>query len=232
MPARGGSKGIPQKNIKVFSGKPLIAHTIETALQSGFIDDVLVSTDSPEIAKISIDYGAEAPFLRPQEISGDNSQILETIVHALNFLMCEGRCYSRIVLLQPTSPLRTTQDIDSALSMFMLSDASSLVSVESVPHKFNPESIMFIEDGLLIGKEGMPRHGALRQDKKNYYVRNGPAILISKHSVISRGSLYGEHVIPYVMDRVSSIDIDDLNDWSDAEYHFNLRAKKDVFKKT
>lgn len=218
IPARGGSKGIYRKNIKEICGKPLIAYSIEAALSSTLIDDVIVSTDDVEIAEASILWGAETPFIRPTEISGDGSSVIDAISHALTWLAKNNRTYSTLVLLQPTSPLRTGMHIDEAIKIYEQSSATSLVSVNLVDHIYNPESLLTYENGVLISNGlGFPHKGAIRQQKKVYYAKNGPAILITRPSNIFSGSLYGDSVAPYMMDKISSIDIDDIYDFTMAE---------------
>lgn len=119
IPARGGSKGIPRKNVRPLSGKPLISYTIEAALNSVVIDDVVVTTDDEEIAEVARSYGAEIPFMRPAELAADESKTIDCVVHARDTLRAMDREYDAIVLLQPTSPLRVAEDIDAAASVWM-----------------------------------------------------------------------------------------------------------------
>ena len=147
IPARGGSKGIPKKNIKSLLGKPLIQYTIESALKSKYLDKIVVSTDDKKIADISEKLGAEIPCLRPKKLARDNTLILPVLQHMVNFLKKkENYNPFAIVLLQPTSPLRTVRHIDEAIELFLKKPkADSLVSVMQVPHNMTPISLMKID---------------------------------------------------------------------------------------
>ena len=129
IPARGGSKGIPRKNIKVLHGSPLIAYTIAAARNSRYIDDVVVTTDSDEIAKIARDYGASVPFMRPSELADDRSKTIDAVLHAVETLEDMGRTFDAVVLLQPTSPLRTSVDIDCSIETFYSHGSLGVASV-------------------------------------------------------------------------------------------------------
>ncbi len=148
IPARGGSKGIKDKNIYPLCGKPLIAYSIEAAKRSVFVDEVLVSTDSAIIADVAKKYGASVPFLRPTELASDTAKSIDAIVHAIETLRKEGKVFDILILLQPTSPLRITEDIDGSLSTFVRKSYKSLVSISEVND--NPILIRTIDnDGEL-----------------------------------------------------------------------------------
>ena len=132
IPARGGSKGIKNKNIADLCGKPLISYTIESAKNSKYIDDIVVTTDSRQIAEVSEKYGAEIPFIRPIELAGDTSKTIDAVIHAIDKLNELKRIYDVLVLLQPTQPLRTYEDIDNSIECFFRNDEKSLVSVSLV----------------------------------------------------------------------------------------------------
>jgi len=134
IPARGGSKRIPRKNVLDFSGKPLIAWTIESALGSKYIDQVIVSTDDTEIAQISKQYGADVPFMRPNEFSTDEAASKDVVLHVINNLKVIGQEFDYLILLQPTSPLRTSVHIDEAIEMLVLQQANNIVSVTRIEH--------------------------------------------------------------------------------------------------
>jgi len=226
IPARSGSKGIPRKNIVQLGGRPLIAYTCEAARGSRRITRIILSTDDKEIAAIGLAWGAEAPFLRPVELAQDEIPMLDVVQHTLTWLKAvQDYEPDLIVLLQPTSPFRKAEHIDAAVNLLLESDADSVVSVVEVPHQFNPISVMKIENGRLI--PFLPAEGVRvqrRQDKPRVYARNGPAILVTRLSVVERtGSLYGESIIPYVMEGFESIDIDEPTDIQLAE--FLLREK-------
>lgn len=219
IPARGGSKAVLKKNIALLAGKPLLAYTCEAALSSQRLTTVLLNTDDPEIAYVGQACGVAVPFTRPESLAEDDTPILPVIQHTLNWLQENQALYIDIVvLLQPTSPLREAKHIDAALEQFIDSNADTLVSVVSVPHNFNPVSVMDLnEDGYLTPFVA----GSLilrRQDKPKVYARNGPAILAVRRDVIQNGRLYGDAVLPFEMDSISSIDIDTADDLALAEF--------------
>ena len=212
IPARGGSKGIPRKNLYPILGKPLIAYSIEAAQQSRLLTHVVVSTDDDEIADEANRMGARVPFMRPSEFAGDQSNAFGVIQHAVDFYRQSGIEFELLVYLQPTSPLRDAQMIDDCITLMMASDADSLVSVMDVPHQFSPDSQMQAHQGYVkpvTGKVGRLR----RQEKTQYVARNGPAILITRPStLIDTQSLYGERILSYKMNRLDSMDIDEADD--------------------
>lgn len=225
IPARGGSKSIPQKNIALLNGKPLLAYTCEAALGSKMLDRVILSTDDKEIADVGKKYGAEVPFLRPLEFAQDSSGMREVIIHALDFLeKSEHSVPEIIVLLQPTSPLRTAQHIDAAIELLQKSGADCVVSVAEVPHQFTPASLMKLEHECLKSyQESAPL--LRRQDKPKMYARNGPAVLaLRRDSFLKHQNFYEGDVHPFVMSPEESIDIDTPFDFELAEYFLQKKA--------
>lgn len=217
IPARGGSKGIPHKNIKDMLGKPLIAYTIEKAKRSKYLDRLIVSTDDSEIADVARSYGAEVPFLRPAELASDSSRAIDTIRHDLVAMEdLDGKLYEYIVYLEPTSPNRSTEDINRAVELFLDSDADSLASVVEAT-QYHPILMKTIENGYLkpIYKqepEGMPR----QEYTPKAYMRNGCVYVFRRKNVLRR-ILWGEIILPYIMPIERSACIDDMNDWYLAE---------------
>ncbi len=215
IPARGGSKGIPKKNIVDFCGKPLIAWTIEAALKAKNKGKVVVSTDSKEIETVAKTYGADVPFLRPAEFSGDKDGALGVIKHAVDYFKDnEGWLADVIVYLQPTSPLRLPTHINQATKVYADEQYDVVVSVEEVPHNMLPSSLMAIDDSnRVIALEKnvvLDRH---IKTKNKLYARNGPAVLVIKASFLKLNSgLYSGDTGYIVMDKVSSVDIDDFQD--------------------
>ncbi len=219
IPARGGSKGIPHKNIVPLAGKPLLAYTCEAALQSQRLDRMILNTDDPEIAQVGRDYGVDVPFLRPADLAADDIPILPVIQHTLAWLDEHENFHTDVVvLLQPTSPLRRTEHIDAAVEKLTNSDADTVVSVIPVPHQFNPGSLMKLDSqGTLHPLQEGPLI-LRRQEKPRLYARNGPAILAIRREVIQQGELYGDCVLPLEMGRAESLDIDDADDLALAEF--------------
>ena len=214
VPARGGSKGIPQKNIYPLCNRPLIYYTIKAIQKSKLITRAILSSDSEAILDIAKNYGLEAPFVRPAELARDETPALSVIKHAVEWLEeSENYRADYIILLQPTSPLRTAIHIDEALSKLIGSDADSVVSVVEVPHNFTPGSIMELEGEYLSPHLPMNENFNLRQLKPRFYARNGAAIYAFTYSCLrDKQSIYGEKIIPYLMAKDCSIDVDDFFD--------------------
>lgn len=223
IPARGGSKGIPKKNIHPLGNKPLIAYTCEAAKKSKLIDRVIISTDSKEINDVAVEYGAESPFLRPDYLSEDNTPAFPVIEYTIQKLKeKEGYTPDAVLLLQPTSPFRTEKHIDEAIQKFMDSSLDTLVSVVEVPHQYNPLSILKPEDDGLVNYVVSEQQILRRQDKPKVFARNGPAILINKcKELLERKTLYPKKVAFYEMDELSSHDIDRKEDLLLAEMYLS-----------
>ena len=226
IPARGGSKAIPRKNIVPLCGKPLIQYTIEAAQAAPAVSRLILSSDDETIMAFCRERGVEVPFQRPVDLAGDEAPMLDVVRHAVFFLKeKEGYQPEFVVLLQPTSPLRTSTDIEQALKLLRDSPADSVVSVVSVPHQFNPYSVMRLEGDCLVPFLPSDERKNLRQLKPAFYGRNGPAILAVRQRCLLAGhSLYGDKIIPYVMDKERSLDIDDASDLQMAEYILQARA--------
>lgn len=199
--------GIKDKNIIPLGGKPLIAHTIEKALSSK-IGRCIVSTDSRKIADVVREYGAEVPFMRPAELAGDNSSTISVLVHAVRWLQeHERREYDLIVLLQPTSPLRTTEDIDGAIELALKTNADSVISVSETEH--HPYFIKEMDDtGILVDIIPMPDGYLRRQVLPKTYAPNGAVYVVKRETLLERESLFVERTYGYVMPSERSIDID------------------------
>jgi len=227
IPARGGSKGIPGKNIVPLAGKPLLAWTCEAARASRSLSRVLLSTDDSQIAEVGRACGVEVPFLRPPELARDDTPSVDVAVHALQWLADhEGWRAEVLVLLQPTSPLRRAEHIDAAVAELERTGADTVVSVVEVPHNFHPWSVMkrngeWLED-FLPPAPGLDRFR--RQNLPRLYARNGPAVLVTRAlTILTRHSFYGERVAGYLMERGPSLDIDDPEDLELAELRMGKR---------
>lgn len=215
IPARGGSKGIAKKNLALISEKPLIAFSINAAKKSSLIDRVIVSSDDQEVIKVSNTFGAETPFVRPSNLAKDNSKMIDVLKHTVNFFNESRENIEAIVLLQPTSPLRTEIHIDEAIKKFKSTNASSVVSVVEVPHQYNPYSVLQLnQNGEL--NSFRKRSYSRRQDKPKFFARNGPAILVLKPQLILQNELYGPKSVPYFMNLKESLDIDTKDDLDEA----------------
>ncbi|MDJ0894094.1 MAG: acylneuraminate cytidylyltransferase family protein [Alphaproteobacteria bacterium] len=211
--ARGGSKTIPRKSIAPCAGRPLIAYSCEAALGSASLDHVILSSDDAEIVAVARDCGVEAPFVRPARLATDTALMPEVLAHALRWFEGEGIEVEGVVLLQPTSPLRTARHIDEAVSLFREQRAETVVSLVEVPHNCSPNSLMKLDMDLRATRyDGSGELLLRKQDKPTVYARNGPAVLIMRPHLIHAGQLYGDPTVGYLMDRISSIDVDDPDD--------------------
>ena len=221
IPARGGSKGIPHKNIIDLCGKPLISYTIEAGLDSKYIDYLIVSTDSQKIAETSEKAGAEVPFMRPAELASDTAKTVDAVVHAIKTLKEKGQEFDTLVLLQPTQPLRTADDIDRSIEIYIEQGCNPLASVSLVDdHPLLIRSIS--EDKLmpLLNESSTCR----RQDMPLYYRING-CIYINEINSISEKTSFNDNPVPYIMEPSHSIDIDELRDLAVAEYYLKQEVK-------
>lgn len=225
IPARGGSKSIPRKNLTLLAGKPLLFYTCAATRHSTLLTRTIVSTDDEEIADAARNYGTwgmEVPFMRPPEYAADDTPAIDVIRHALGAL--GGYAPDIVVYLQPTSPLRQGEHIDATIRTLIESGADSAVSVTEVPHQFSPASVMMMEGGMLKPYETGPQV-LRRQDKRKVYARNGPAVLAMKSTTITeKNSLYGDTIAPYIMAAEHSIDIDTPFDLELAEYMLKKRG--------
>ena len=216
--ARGGSKGIPRKNIKDLCGKPLIAYTIAAAHTSKYLTRSIVSTDDEEIAEISRTYGADIPFMRPKELAQDKSTSMEVAQDVLKKLKEDyGEEYNYLMILQPTSPLRTSNDIDESIKLAVDTDADSVMSMKEL-EDFSPKKVKKIEDGVIapyFEEEG--KESSRRQDLQKMYKRNC-AIYLTKTEYIQQGDLFGKISRAYIMSEECSVDINKLIDFELAGF--------------
>lgn len=208
IPARSGSKGVRNKNIREFRGKPLMAHSIQSALKSGVCDEVFVSTDSEEYAQIAKEWGASVPFLRSKESARDESKSIDCVIEALEHYKERGEEFDAVILLQPTSPLRNEVHIAEAYEKF-LQYREDLASVcESLE---NPLFMRRIKDERLCNLLSLPS-SVRRQDLQKCYVLNG-AIYINAISRLSENTSFNDNPLSYVMGREESLDIDEEGDF-------------------
>ena len=220
IPARAGSKGISDKNIKYLAGHPLLAYSIAAASRAE-INPVIVSTDSEKISEVAKDNGSEV-IMRPAELAKDDTPTLPVLQHIVANIDEKFDC---VVCLQPTSPLRTTKHIDESLELFESdSEADFLVSVVKVPHNMVPMSLMKLSGRYIKSYIDQNQIILKRQDKPELYARNGPAILIMTIKKLLSGELYKGKTIPYLMDSITSIDIDEMNDIITAEVLINNKT--------
>ncbi len=218
VPARGGSKGIARKNIRLLGGKPLIVYTASAALKSVGISRVLLSTDDPEIAEIGKAAGLEAPFLRPSELALDSTPMIDVVLHAIRWIQSHGEEYDAICLLQPTSPLRSAHTIDRCISLLWERDVESVISVRPVPPEYNPHWVYFeTSDGLLELSTGEREPIPARQQLPPAYHRDGSVFVVKTNTVIQRGSLYGVTTAGVVSPEEEAFDLDTEEQWEVLE---------------
>jgi CMP-N-acetylneuraminic acid synthetase len=223
IPARGGSKGVPRKNIKPLNGKPLIAYSIAAAQAAKAVQRIVVSTDSQEIAEISRDLKVEVR-LRPAALAADDTPTRDVLEHVVNELAAEGDRPDAVLTLQPTSPLRTARHIDQAVAMFAADpQADSLVSCIDVPHVFHPRSVMRKDAAGYLVPYLDERQPTRRQDKEAVFARNGAAIYITRIGCL-KDYVFGGKLLAYMMDVESSLDIDTADDFVVAERLLRARA--------
>ena len=221
--ARGGSKGIPGKNIKELAGKPLIAYTIEAASTSGVFDRLILSTDDEKIAAVAKQYGCEAPFLRPAELATDTASGASVIAHAITWLRDHENYHADyVMILQPTAPLRVARHIQEAVELMNAGEADSVVSVAEIPSHYHPRWQFTIDDNngmAIFTGEPFAEIVRRRQDLPKTYTRNG-AIYLFKTALLSDSNelnFYGNHVMAYMMKPEDSVNIDTMEDWKEAE---------------
>lgn len=216
IPARSGSKGLKHKNIRIFAGKPLMAYTIEAAIESNQFECVHVSTDSLEYADIARKNGADVPFMRSEKLSADDANTWDTIRFVINEYRKLGKEFDTVTVLQPTSPLRTAEDIIKAFHIFEKKEAESVVSICETDHSpllcnVLPEngSLNDFIDLNIVGR---------RQQSLQYYRINGAIYIQTVNLLMREGKLYGEKSFAYIMAKENSIDIDDDYDFTIAEF--------------
>lgn len=220
VPARGGSKGIPRKNIRLLGGKPLLQYTAEAAKQATRLERTLLSTDDREIAELGERLGLWVPFLRPPELARDDTPTLDVLLHLVEWLHQNGMGYDAYCLLQPTTPFRTVQEIDAAVELLAQSDADAVVSVIPVPKHYHPAWQMKIagDGALVLWNDGSLNHIVTRrQDLSQTYIRSGSIYVMRDATLREKKSLYGDKCLPFLVSTDRHINLDMLDDWARAE---------------
>lgn len=223
IPARGGSKGLPGKNIRPLCGKPLLAWTIEAALQSVCITDCIVSSDDAEILEISRQWGAQTPFVRPKRLAADNSRTSDVVFHAMQNLIKRGQSYRYVIVLQPTSPLRVTEDIDNAFKLLLQREAPCCVSVCETDHPPFWMYALSAEEKLI---PLLPTEVLRRQDLPVSYRLNGAIYIAQIDWLKHNKSFLTDETIAYVMPKERSVDIDDIIDFQIADFLLSRQQRK------
>jgi CMP-N-acetylneuraminic acid synthetase len=221
--ARGGSKGIPGKNLKPLAGKPLLAYTVDCARDAGVFDRVILSTDDDAIAEYARRLGCEVPFMRPAPLAQDETPHLPVMQHAVQSLMdADGYDADVVVILQPTSPLRRPEDIRTAVTLLASTDADSALSVSEVPAHFHPLRMLRVDADrravLYFSGEPVAQRVNRRQDMAPAWVMNG-AVYAFRPQVLAAAepSLYGQRTVAFAMPEPFGLSIDTPEDWAHAE---------------
>jgi CMP-N,N'-diacetyllegionaminic acid synthase len=212
IPARAGSKGLPGKNLRLLAGKPMLQYTIEAALGSERLDDVVLSSEDAETIALAERLGCPAPFVRPAELATDEAGVLDVVLHALDHL---GKDDGAVVLLQPTTPLRTAGDIDAAIATFEASGRESLLTV--APVQQHPWNVVRVDGDRLVWAPDRPGGEVRRQDFPPSYHVNGAVYITAVPFLRARRAFHDERSAIHVMDESHSIDVDDLHDLAAAE---------------
>jgi CMP-N,N'-diacetyllegionaminic acid synthase len=216
--ARGGSKGLPRKNIRLLCGKPLLQYTAECALSARRLSRVILTTDDEEIAEAGRRCGLEVPFMRPAELAEDDTPTLPVVQHALRWIEAHDDYFDAVCQLQPTNPLRRPQDIDACIETLERSDADAVMTILPVPAEYNPHWVYFRgENGRLYLSTGEGTPIPRRQELPASFHREGSVYVTRRDVVIRENSLYGKQVIGHLVDADRSVNIDGPEDWQRAE---------------
>ncbi len=226
VPARSGSKGLPDKNIKSINGKPLMAWSIEAGLKSKYIDRLIVSTDSEKYAEIAKYFGAEVPFIRPDKISTDESSRKDVIKHSLDFFKNKNELYDYIVLLEPTSPLTTETDIDTGIEKLLLDKSAESIVGVSLSEVSHPDFLVNLKNGFLnFINENQKSSVIRRQDLEDLYFYDG-TLYISEVDKYLEKEFYHEKTLGYVTPKWKSLEIDDMYDFIMVEAIMQYKGYK------
>jgi CMP-N,N'-diacetyllegionaminic acid synthase len=217
VPARGGSKGVPRKNVLPLAGATLIDYVARAVREAVRVDKAILSTDDAEIAEAGRRAGLDVPFMRPADLAADDTPMLAVVRHAIDWVAATGWQPEFVVLLQPTSPLRRSTHIDDAVSLLVERRADSVVTVVEVPKHLSPDYVMKIEDGLL--RPFLPEGARItrRQDVRPAYFRDGTVYAFRRDTIDRFGNIYGETCVPLLIDARDSLSIDSPEDWARAE---------------
>ena len=225
IPARGGSKGIPDKNIRPIAGRTLIELAARAAAASGVVTRTILSTDSERIGEEGRRVGVEVPFLRPASLAADDTPMLPVIQHALGFLEEQGWRADIVVLLQPTSPLRRPAHVRGAVERLQESGADSVVTVVELPRHLSPDYVMRLDNGFLVPFLPEGARVTRRQDARPAFVRDGTAYVFWRRTVEETASIYGRRSMPLLVPARESLTIDTPEDWAEAERRLSQESR-------
>ena len=229
IPARGGSKGVPRKNIRPMCGRPLLAYTAEEALKAKTLMKVVLSTEDEEIAEIGRKSGLSVPFMRPVDLAQDSTPSISVVIYTLLKLQELGEKFDAVCLLQPTNPLRRAVDIDACVNLLANSDADAVVSVLPVPHEYNPKWVYWLDsENQMRLTSGDLEPVSRRQDLPPAFHRDGSIYLTGTDTIFRRGSFYGRRTLGYKINPDYSANIDTEDDWKRAEKRISARQYKQI----
>jgi CMP-N,N'-diacetyllegionaminic acid synthase len=218
VPARGGSKGVPRKNVaEITPGRTLLHYVAEAVTQTARVDRVVLSTEDEDIAQVGRQAGLDVPFMRPRALAADDTPMLPVLRHAIDQVIAGGWTPEYVVLLQPTSPCRRWQHIDDAISLLIAKGVDSVVTVVEVPKHLSPDYVMKIEDGTLHPFLSDGLRVTRRQDVRPAYYRDGTVYAFRRDTIERFGNIYGERCLPLVIDARESLSIDSPEDWAEAK---------------
>ena len=216
IPARGGSKGVPRKNVRLLGNKPLIEYSIDAAIESNVFEKIVVSTDDEEIAIAAEIAGCKPPFIRPTELAQDDSTSISVVLHAINFFEQQNIFFDAVCLLQPTSPFREKGFINKAINVFKETNSDSLISVLPVPHEYNPHWVFEELNGTLKISTGDETIIPRRQELPKAYHRDG-SLYITKTETLKKESFFGKKLSYIESNKEFYVNIDTFKDWEMAE---------------
>ncbi len=216
IPARGGSKGVPRKNVRLLGNKPLIEYSIDAAIESNVFEKIVVSTDDEEIAIAAEIAGCKPPFIRPTELAQDDSTSISVVLHAINFFEQRNIFFDAVCLLQPTSPFREKGFINKAINVFKETNSDSLISVLPVPHEYNPHWVFEELNGTLKISTGDETIIPRRQELPKAYHRDG-SLYITKTETLKKESFFGKKISYIESNKEFYVNIDTFKDWEMAE---------------
>lgn len=218
IPARGGSKGVRRKNIKLLCGKPLLYYTAKAALASRKLARVVLSTEDEEIARVGRECGLEVPFFRPVELAQDDTPTLPVAQHAVRWMEENNERFDALCLLQPTNPMRRDADIDTCIDLLERTNADAVATVLPVPAEYNPHWVYFQDgDGFLRLSTGEAEPIPRRQELPAAYHREGSVYVVRRDVLMVGGSFYGARFAGYEISSERSVNIDSPEDWERAE---------------
>jgi CMP-N,N'-diacetyllegionaminic acid synthase len=231
IPARGGSKSLPGKNIMNIAGEPLIYWTIKAAKCSKLLSHFVISTDDPEIKKTSESAGGNVPFLRPKELAGDQTSSVDVVLHCIEYFEEQNTHFDNVILLEPTSPMRKVDDIDNALRLFYnnYGNIDGIVSVGKI-HLENPAVVKYIKGNLIfpISVNGSVNKISRRQDYPEFYFPYGVLYIIKTDILKEKGSFYTNRIMPYFIERWQNYELDDIYDFYSIESIMRKKIKEGV----